>query len=471
VTGRISPFLRGPYAPIFGEHEAADLPVTGTLPAELDGLFTQIGPNPVTPPRYSDADRYSWFTQDGMVCGVRLRDGRAQWARNRWIGSRRVTRAQGKPTTPGPRHMVSDTVHTNIVYHGGMLLALVETGCLPARLSPTLETIEYTDLAGALPRGFAAHPKLDPLTGELIAVSYSPLRTTVDYIVLNRDGGLAALERIPIGARPMMHDIALTPNHVIVFDFSVRFAPAALTRGRFPFRWDHRNPARLGVISRKHPSARVRWFEVPPSFIFHTVNAYEEDDRIVVDAIRYGRLFDTASGDYLGGTDAFSETGLPWRWTLDLKTGMAQAGQADETGQELPRINPRRIGQTFRYSYAVSGTDDSMLHETSLLIKRDFRTGDSEKRKHPEGQSPTEPVFVPRGEAEDDGWILHYLIDPARKASSLVVLAAQDFTGPPVATIELPFKVPFGFHSSWITAGELKSVQDALPGRRGRPVQ
>jgi carotenoid cleavage dioxygenase len=471
MTGRISPFLRGPYAPIFGEHDAVDLPVSGDLPVELDGLFTQIGPNPFLPPRHVDAERYTWFTQDGMVCGVRLRDGRAQWARNRWIGSRRVTRAQGRPPTPGPRHMFSDTVHTNVVYHGGMLLALVETGCLPARLSPTLETIEYTDLAGALPRGFTAHPKLDPLTGELVAVAYSPLRTTVDYIVLNREGGLAAFEQIPVGARPMMHDIALTPNYVVIFDFSVRFAFSSAARAKFPYRWDHRNPARLGVIDRKHPSARVRWFEVPPSFVFHTVNAFEQGDRIVVDAVRYGRLFDTASGDYLGDTDAFSETGLPWRWVLDMKKGTACADQADDTGQELPRIDPRRVGQPIRYSYAVSGTDESSLHETSLLIKRDFQTGDSEKRKHSEGQSPCEPVFVPRGDAEDDGWIVHFLVDPARKASSLVVVCAQDFTGPPVATVDLPFKVPFGFHSSWIASDDLRTAQAALPGMRGRPLQ
>jgi carotenoid cleavage dioxygenase len=462
----VSPFLRGPYAPIYGERDVFDLPVLGQLPVELDGLFTQIGPNPVRPPKHTDAARYTWFTQDGMVSGVRLRDGRAQWARNRWIGSRRVNRALGQPRTPGPRHFPEDTVHTNVVYHGGMLLALVETGCLPARLSPNLETIEYTDLAGALPRGYSAHPKLDPVTGELIAVAYSPLRTYVDYIVLNRSGGLAAFERIPVGSRAMMHDIAITANHVLLFDFSVRFDPAAGVRGRFPFRWDEGKPARIGVLNRAFPSARVRWFEVPPSFIFHTVNAYEQDGRIVVHAIRYGKLFDSLTGDYLGGTDASTETGLPWQWTIDLAAGTVACGQADETGQELPSVDPRRLGRPFRYSYAVSGEDANGLHLTSRIVKRDFRDGVSEVRKHAAGLSPCEPVFVPRGPDEDDGWVVHLLVDAEHDVTSLVVLDAQDITGAPVASVELPFKVPFGFHSSWIPAADLDAVERALPRSR-----
>ncbi|HEX2746255.1 MAG TPA: carotenoid oxygenase family protein [Streptosporangiaceae bacterium] len=35
-------------------------------------------------------------------------------------------------------------------------------------------------------------------------------------------------------------------------------------------------------------------------------------------------------------------------------------------------------------------------------------------------------------------------------SADLVILAAQDFTGPPVARVHLPARIPLGFHGSWI---------------------
>ena len=63
-----------------------------------------------------------------------------------------------------------------------------------------------------------------------------------------------------------------------------------------------------------------------------------------------------------------------------------------------------------------------------------------------------EGVFVPAGPnaAEDDGWILAFVNDPDRDASDLVILNAADFAGEPAATIHLPWRVPPGFHGSWI---------------------
>jgi carotenoid cleavage dioxygenase len=40
--------------------------------------------------------------------------------------------------------------------------------------------------------------------------------------------------------------------------------------------------------------------------------------------------------------------------------------------------------------------------------------------------------------------------DGTRDRSDLVVLAADDFGGDPVATVHLPQRVPFGFHGNWV---------------------
>jgi 8'-apo-carotenoid 13,14-cleaving dioxygenase len=467
MPSTLSPFLQGAYMPVYTERTAHRLPVTGRLPEELDGLFTQIGGNPVDPPRQRDLHGYSWFTQDGMVSGIRLRGGRAEWFRNRWVRSRRICRALGEARPPGPRRFPIDVVNTNVVCHGGMLLALVESGCVPARLSSTLDTLEYTDLHGGLPRGFTAHPKIDPVTGELFAFVYSPLRTTADYLVITPDGTTRKHERIPLGGRPMMHDIGLTEHHVVLFDLPVRFDFPAAARGRFPWKWDPRHHARIGLLPREGGAGSVRWFHIAPCFLFHTVNAVEEDGRVRVSAIRHDRMFGEGSADPFG-----NEGGMPWEWTIDPVTGQVTERQLDDHLQELPRINPQRIGRPFRHCYSIAGGEAGRLtYQPEMLLKHDFTRQRTEERTHADGCVPTEPVFVPRahGDGDDDGWVLHLLLDPVRHESRLVVVDARDFTGPPVATVHLPIRVPFGFHSSWIPAADLEAVDAAALTAREEP--
>jgi carotenoid cleavage dioxygenase len=73
----------------------------------------------------------------------------------------------------------------------------------------------------------------------------------------------------------------------------------------------------------------------------------------------------------------------------------------------------------------------------------------------PKGAAAGEAVFVPRDPtdpkaAEDEGYAIAYVHNPDRGAADLLILAAQDFTGEPVARIRLPGRVPLGFHGSWI---------------------
>ncbi len=450
-----SPFLLGAFAPVFKETTARNLVVDGHIPAELDGLFTQIGPNPLRPPRHTDVDRYQWFAQDGMVSGVRIRGGRAEWFRNRWIRSTRVTTALHERRTPGRRHFPIGTVHTNVISHAGMLLALVETGCAAVQLTPDLDTVRYTDLAGALPHGASAHPKFDPATDELHAVVYSPLRTWAEYRVLSRGGALLSARRFSLNGRPMLHDIALTSHHAVLFDLPVRFHVADAIRGRFPYGWDQRHHSRIGIVPRRGP-APVRWFPIEPCFLFHTVDAVETDDHISIRAIRYGRLFDS------GAADPLTQGGQLWKWTIDLKSGRTIECQLDDHLQELPRINPHHVAGVARYHYGVTaGSERIASHTPESLLKFDADTGLTQIRRPTPRTTPTEAVFIPGptpasqpGE-EDEGWLLHFSFDQDSGTSDLVILDAQNFTDDPVAIVHLPVKVPFGFHSSWIPGSDL----------------
>ena len=123
-----SRFLQGSFAPVTDEVTAFDLPVTGRLPAELSGCYLRNGPNPLG----LDDPHYHWFLGSGMVHGVRLRGGKAEWYRNRGAVSDSIAPLLGRPGLPGPRNGFGDnTANTNVIDMGGRTYAIVEAGGLP----------------------------------------------------------------------------------------------------------------------------------------------------------------------------------------------------------------------------------------------------------------------------------------------------------------------------------------------------
>src|SRR4029450_4993828 len=123
-----NPYLEGNFGPVTEEVTAFDLRVTGAIPRELRGRLLRIGPNPIAP----EPATYHWFTGDGMVHGLRLRDGRAERYRNRWVRSGEVATALGEPVRPGPVHAEMDFgANTNVIGHAGRTFAIVEAGGRP----------------------------------------------------------------------------------------------------------------------------------------------------------------------------------------------------------------------------------------------------------------------------------------------------------------------------------------------------
>ena len=88
VAESSNPYLSGFLEPVRAEVTASDLEVTGHIPEHLDGRYLRNGPNPAAE---VDPATYHWFTGDGMVHGVALRDGKACWYRNRWVRSPAVS--------------------------------------------------------------------------------------------------------------------------------------------------------------------------------------------------------------------------------------------------------------------------------------------------------------------------------------------------------------------------------------------
>ncbi len=437
-----SPYLSGNFAPVHDEVTGVDLRVTGTLPRELSGRLLRNGPNPVEPP---DPATYHWFIGNGMVHGVRLRDGRAEWYRNRFVRDDAVVAARGFAKTPGPRHgMGVGVANTNVIGHAGRTWAIVEAGGLPVELSYDLDTVAYSDFGGTLPGSFTAHPKRDPDTGELHAMVYYFAWDYVQYVVVGTDGRVRRTVNVPVPGKPMLHDCAITERYVVIFDLPCSFDGRVALQGGFPYVWNPEYGARVGLLPREGDASQVRWLEVPLCYVFHPLNAYETvDGQVVLDVVRHPKMFDRERLGPNEGTPTLD------RWLLDPSSGKVREERLDDRGQELPRHDERRVGKPIRYGYSVA-FDDGL--PVGPLYKQDLVKRTTQVRDEGKGRAYLEPVFVPRtpDAAEDDGWILVYVYDAPSDRGEGQILHAQVFTGRPVATIHLPQRVPVGFHGNWV---------------------
>lgn len=446
-------YLAGNFAPVQKEITSFDLSVEGQIPEELNGWFVRNGANPI---HIISPATYHEFAGEGMVHGVRIRDGQALWYRNRWVRGDTVRTVLGEPDIGGPIHVTDFAANTSVIGFAGKLWALVEGGAYPIELDQELNSVCRNNFFGTLPGGFSAHPKLDPKTGELHAMCYSwESWDYVQYVVVSQNGRVYRTENVSLPGMTMLHDMGLTQHYVVIFDFPVLLnLQLAETGHPIPFRWCNDYGARIGLMSRQGTAENIQWFEVSPCYVYHPINAYDTSDgKVVMDVSRYNRMFDQDLHGSLGDS-------LPTldRWVLDPSTGKVTETRIDDRHQDFPRTNPHNVSLPYRYAYlALFGEGISYTG----TVKHDMVKGTAVVHDYGRGCAAGEPIFVPKqnAQSEDNGWILTLVYDGNSNSSDLVILDALNFEAPPIAKVKLPQRVPFGFHGEWISESSLLESQ------------
>ena len=444
--------VTGHLAPVVDEITATDLPVEGALPPELSGRYLRNGPNPLP-----GEPSTHWFTGHGMVHGIRIRAGRAEWYRNRWVRTRYLD-GESPVRADGSFDRRVGSANTHVIAHAGRIMALVESS-FPHLLTPELESIGTDDFGGTLTTAMTAHPKTDPVTGELHFFGYGLRPPYLTYHRLSADGKLTASAEIAVPGPTMMHDFAITDRHAVFLDLPMTFRPDLLGRG-MPFGWDDSYGARIGVMALDRPG-EVTWFEVEPSYVFHVGNAHTDAaGRVVLDGARYAAadamvMWGGLGADPAGVAADAAATGRArlHRWVLDPATGAVTETLLDDRGVEFPTVDDERVGREARYRYAVADS-----RGRSGIVKFDTARGTRDEHDLGTDTVAGEAVFVPSADphrAEDDGWLLSITSRRDRSASQLLVLDATDVAGSPVAAVTLPRGVPSGFHGSWIDDADL----------------
>jgi carotenoid cleavage dioxygenase-like enzyme len=440
-----SPFLSGAFAPVFDERDDVDLRVEGEIPRSLRGVFMRNGPNP----EFQPDDHYAYpFDGTGMVHAVSIADGKARY-RNRWVLTKELAeeRAAGRrlynSTFSPPPH--ADLANTNIIRHAGRYLALYEGG-LPYEIDRELKTIGLFDYGGGLPGRMSAHPKLDPVTGELLSLAYDTRTGTLTYLRANRQGQLDRIVPFPSPWPAMVHDVAITERHLVacvgpaVFDLAAKGPPVT---------WQPDRGAKVAVVPRDaRASEDVRWIGGAPFFNFHCMNAVADGDRIEIVVPWYDRFS-------LGAPAKRLEL---HKLTLDTKSGSMSDTILDDRACEFPRVNDALLGRRTRYGYVAlrdpRAGESPQLGAFESFARYDVTNGTKTVHAFPAGMTVCEPVFVadPARSSEGDGFLFSFVHDAATATGSFVILDASHLEGEPIATVRLPRRVPAGLHGSWLPA-------------------
>lgn len=454
-----NPFLQGNNAPIFHEVDLDHLEVTGTIPADLDGIYLRNGPNPMFEPLVYQFP----LDGDGMLHAVYFDPSSGKPTvryRNRWI------RTQGLTYEMAAGHALRELrfrnyANTSIVAHANRLLALYETG-LPYQVTPELDTVGEWNFQGGIQSSMSAHPRQDPKTGELHFHRYSLFtQPYLTYFVADAAGKIIHSLPVELPQPTLLHDLALTEHYAILFDCPLVFDWQQATQRATPFVWRRDQPSRIGLLSRPGrgpgPDRQPLWLETDPFWIWHFVNAYETDRQILIDCIAYPEM-------ELENTLQASLLYRPHlhRVVIDLATHTVAQQPLDDRVVELPTLNSSRLGQPYQFAYLVEA-DLALTAQTGLpnyfpaLIQYDLVNQRSTVHQFPAGCYAGEPTVVPKagGGLEQDCYVLTWVFDAKRQASDLVILDGTRFDQEPIAQIHLPTRVPFGAHGSWVAATAL----------------
>ncbi|WP_024674465.1 carotenoid oxygenase family protein [Pseudomonas syringae] len=471
-----TPEFSGPlYTPSRIEADVFDLEVEGTLPDSIRGVFYQVAPDPQYPPMLGTD---IFFNGDGLVSGFFFADGKVS-LRRRYVKTDRLLaqRREGRSLNGVYRNSYTNdplaaknntTANTTVMPHNGMLLAFKEDA-MPWALDPeTLETLGEWNFEGQIKSAtFTAHPKRDPLTGNLLAFAYEAKgegTPDIAYFEISPDGKLLHEIWFQAPYAAMVHDFAVTEHYVVFPLIPLTVDIERMKSGGAHFQWQPYLPQLFAVVPRDGRGEDIRWFRGPKQgFQGHTLNAFDENGKIYVDMpVTGGNIFyffPQADG-YVPPPETLAASLM--RWTFDLNSSQEdiEPRPLNDYACEFPRCDDRYIGRRYEHGMLIAFDPQRPYNPANgpmpfqffnLLAHLNLRTGVTDAWFPGDSGCFQEPIFIPRFPDADeaDGYVVSLLNLIAENRSELVVLDSRDMQSGPIARIKIPFRMRMSLHGCW----------------------
>ena len=442
--------------------------IQGEIPAGLEGALYRVGADRQYPSGRTDD---IFIDGEGMIHMFRFKDNQVDYV-SRWVQTERFKRQKiarrglfgryrnrytNDPSVAGV-HM--GTGNTTAMFHAGHLYALKEDD-LPYEMDPeTLATRGRDDFGGALRSvSFTAHPKVDPVTDELLGFSYQARGDATRDIVFYLFGPDRKLVNevwfeMPYAA--CVHDFAIT-DEWIVFPFFPLITDLEVVKAGGPYyQWHPDKEIHVALVPRRGSARDIRWFRGPAASAGHMMNAVREGSTIHLDVCFYEGncfpFFPTPQGETTPPVPPFLT-----RLSFDLndREGRIAKRRLLDVSCEMPRTDDRYQGLPYRYGYVICRSADGSSGTGCF----DFQTGELACWSPGPGDGVQEAQFVPRAPdaAEGDGWLLVPVSRVSKMRSDLVILDARNVSAGPVATLKLPVRVRSTFHGTWVPESALRT--------------
>ena len=469
--------------PIRMECDILDMETEGEIPTQLNGTFHRVHPDAQFPPRFEN-DQF--FNGDGLITLFRFRNGKIDLKqRYAQTDKFKVERKAGRalfgmyrnPLTDedSVKGMIRGTANTTPIVHAGKLFALKEDSP-PLIMDPlTLETEGYSTFGGKMQnQTFSAHPKVDPISGNLCNFGYAAkglLTKDVSYMEVSPSGELLFETFFEVPYYCMMHDFAITQDYAVFHIVPCTGNWDRLKALKPHFGFDPSLPVYLGVLPRRGTAKDLRWFKAPKTiFASHVMNAFQDGTKVCFDTPEAkGNCFPFFPDINDAPFDAVAARPYLTRWTVDMGSkseGFESVKQLTTMIDEFPRIDDRYAGQPYRHGWMLV-MDPEKPFDGPGARASGFRMNNIGHIDHATGKTDAwycgsqsiiqEPQFIPRhkGAAEGDGYIIALVDNVVTNYSDLCVFDALRLPEGPIGRAKLPFRVRSGLHGTWADESKL----------------
>ena len=461
-------FPPGFNSPTRFEADVYDCEVWGEIPKDIEGTFVRMQCDfEYRPPKN---EWLTGFNGDGHISSFRFASGSVDY-KGRYVKTARLLEERKArkrlfgvyrnrfTDDPSVSNIDRSAANTHAYWHGGKLLVLKEDS-LPYSVDPyTLETLGQWNFHGKYTAtSMSAHPKIDPLTGVMIAYGYQAKGDLSDDIAIytvNPAGEIVHEVWLKAPYVGMIHDIAITQKHIVIPVVARVTSLERLKSGEPMWEWDGSLPTMVGVLPRDGEAKDVRWFKGPSRNTLHFLNATDRGNTVTME-------LPTSSGE--------RDASQIRRWTFDLdsKSDAFQEDVVSTTPGFLPRMDDRYLSLDYRYAFissrVPSASGDPKAPATQVVQRLDVKSGEI-KQCTVEGKiALQESCFVPRANSknEGDGYVMTIASNFDTMSSDMIITDAQHLEDGVIATVKLPFRLRSGTHTNWYPQSVLPPIKDEL---------